>query len=166
MDRNRDAGPRPDLYAHHHPRNLTLPPLPSPFPPLLTQRPAPYNAHIHPVPSPSQLDPIHPPPPASTWRHGLSSARDDLRRDERRDDMRLEYPPVESGNAPYASYSGYGGGRRDTYADSRASSARSVPTVAELPKDVDDNMPPTSDFVKKLFKSVFSPCSSHPLMLA
>ncbi|KAG8686768.1 kinase-regulated stress-responsive transcription factor skn7, partial [Ceratobasidium sp. 395] len=146
MERSRDL--------HHHPhatynRNLTLPPLPSPsyqgpFPPLLTQRPAPYNAHLHPVPSPSQLDPIHP-PPSGNWR---------------REDKR-EFPPVESGNGSgYPSYNGYPT-RRETYADSRSSSSRVVPSVAEVPKDVDDNMPPTSDFVKKLFKMLEDPQFGH-----
>ncbi|QRV87388.1 HSF-type DNA-binding domain protein [Ceratobasidium sp. AG-Ba] len=142
---------------HHHPhasynRNLTLPPLPTPpfqsqqnpFPPLLTQRPAPYNAHLHPVPSPSQLEPIHP-PPSSNWR---------------RDDKR-EFPPIESGNGSgYSSYNGYPS-RRDTYADSRSNSSRVVPSVSEVPKDVDDNMPPTSDFVKKLYKMLEDPQFGH-----
>ncbi|KAG8739475.1 kinase-regulated stress-responsive transcription factor skn7 [Ceratobasidium sp. 414] len=152
MDRPRD-GAR-DFNLHHHPhapynRNLTLPPLPgpafqSPFPPLLAQRPAPYNAHLHPVPSPSQLEPIHP-PPSSNWR---------------RDDKR-EFPPVESGNGSgYTSYNGYPA-RRETYADSRSSSSRVVPSVPDVPKDVDDNMPPTSDFVKKLYKMLEDPQFSH-----
>ncbi|KAH7343718.1 HSF-type DNA-binding-domain-containing protein [Rhizoctonia solani] len=123
----------------------TLPPLtnnngsfsPSPFPPLLAQRPAPYNAHIHPVPAPSQLEPIHPPPPAqSNWR-----------REERRDYDNGYYPP------------GYSTPRRDSYSDARSS--RVVPSVQDMPKDVDDNMPPTSDFVKKLYKMLEDPQFAH-----
>ncbi|CCO26408.1 Transcription factor prr1 AltName: Full=Pombe response regulator 1 [Rhizoctonia solani AG-1 IB] len=122
----------------------TLPPLtnnnngsfsPSPFPPLLAQRPAPYNAHIHPVPSPSQLEPIQP-PPQPNWR-----------RDERRDFDNGYYPPS------------YSNSRRDSYSDSRSS--RVVPSVPEVSKDVDDNMPPTSDFVKKLFKMLEDPQFAH-----
>ncbi|QRW16098.1 HSF-type DNA-binding domain protein [Rhizoctonia solani] len=122
----------------------TLPPLtnnsngsfsPSPFPPLLAQRPAPYNAHIHPVPSPSQLEPIHP-PPQPNWR-----------RDDRREFDNGYYPP------------NYANSRRDSYSDPRSS--RVVPSVPDVPKDVDDNMPPTSDFVKKLYKMLEDPQFAH-----
>ncbi|KAG8755263.1 kinase-regulated stress-responsive transcription factor skn7, partial [Ceratobasidium sp. 423] len=119
----------------------TLPPLtnsgsfsPSPFPPLLAQRPAPYNAHIHPVPPPAQLEPIHP-PPQPNWR-----------REDRREFDSGYYPP------------GYSTPRRDSYSDARSSR---VPPVQEMPKDVDDNMPPTSDFVKKLYKMLEDPQFAH-----